>query len=547
MPPRLKSRARSRKKASGVSVGPTRNAAGRIVLAGDSGQKPRPVSWAENFEASRAGNYRGWFFIPTSLDTASIADQWTRNQIAIKNIWCYNNIPEMRAVNDGLAIDEVDTAIWPKARSSNKKFNRAVTDRFDEENKDPRTFDLRQVDNAYSGQFLIRRTLRLIGDMFGQLVRPLVTGEPPRLGFIPGYQCTSDGVKNPEDEPNLRDGIRFDPATGAALRYRFALPQLPGEKERKYRELEANDVLHFHDPFFSEQIRGLSTYAPVTRQMFSMDDIDKAETAGQLIRSRVAYKVETIGADEGEIPKLPGVRDTEIIENPDGSKTVIQTIVSTDGNEVDIITPPTGMKMSTLESNRGGAIEFRNFLARGMMHATVYPPEWLLFIMGLGQGTVARIVQNRVQKIANFYRAMQLDMQYMQRWYRYWLWQRIKAGVFDGVAGGVPFDWWAHKLIYPRDMSVDLGRDGRLYDDRVMRGNMSPVDYHALTGRDDEDVDEEIVDKAISRKLLLIEKLKENPTVELKFEEIWRPPIGTPNTPDSSTTPEAIAAAAAAA
>lgn len=546
MPARLKSRARSgtnRKSAMGsrqsIQVGPTRDNAGRVVVAGRNGKngaRPSPVSFWESFEAAKAGKSRGWWFLPTPLDTSKQTNQQDRNAFASKNIWCYNNIPEMRAVNDGLAIDEVDTAIWPKARTSNKKFNRAVTDRFDEENKDPRTFDLRQVDNGYSGQFLIRRTLRLVGDMFGQLVRPLTPGAPPRLGFLPGYQCTSDGLKTPD--PGLRDGIRFDPATAAAARYRFALPKRDDEKEQRYTELEADNVLHFHDPFLADEIRGMSTYTPVTRQMYSMDDIDKHETTGQIVRSRVSYVLENIDSDDAQIPQLPGVVDTEIVDNPDGSKTVIQTVVSRDGSEFEVYTPPKGMTVKVLESNRSGAIDFRNFLARGMMHATVYPPEWILFIAGLGQGTVARIVQNRVQKIANFYRAMQLDMQYMQRWYRYWLWQRIKVGIFDSVEGGVPFDWWAHKLIYPRDMSVDLGRDGRLYDDRVMRGNMSPVDYHALSGRDDEDVDEEIVDKAIARKLLLQEKLKENPAVQLEYKEIWKDPPGTPN--NSGATPESI-------
>lgn len=515
---------------SSISVGPTRNGAGHITAANGSGngKTARSVSWAENFEAARAGKHRGWWFLPTPLDTSKQTNQQDRNSFAAKNIWCYNNIPEMRAVNDGLAIDEVDTAIWPKARTSNKKFNRAVTDRFDEENKDPRTFDLRQVDNSYSGQFLIRRTLRLVGDMFGQLVRPLSPGAPPRLGFLPGYQCTSDGLKI--TDASLRDGIRFDRKTGAAATYRFALPKYADEREQRYTELPADDMLHFHDPFLADEIRGMSTYTPVTRQMYSMDEIDKHETTGQIVRSRVSYVLENIGSDEAYIPRLPGVVDTEIIENPDGSKTVVQTILSKDGSEFEVYTPPKGMTVKVLESNRSGAIDFRNFLARGMGHATVYPPEWTLFLMGLSQGTVARIVQNRVQKIANFFRAMQLDMQYMQRWYRYWLWQRIKAGVFDNVEGGVPWDWWAHKLIYPRDMSVDLGRDGRLYDDRVMRGNMSPVDYHALSGRDDEDVDEEIVDKAIARKKLLMERLAEpeNSKVILRFEEVWRPPVGTP-------------------
>jgi hypothetical protein len=500
--------------------------------------RPQTRNLWEAFEGAKWGGYRGWWFLP-SLDTSRQMPEWTRTQIARKQVWLYNNFGEARALIDGLAIDEVDTAIWPKAMSSNPKFNKAVTNAFHQENHDARSFDLRAVEDAYSGQFLIRRTARLIGDLFGQLVRPfpdLYGRIAPRLGFLPGYQCTSEDEK---DDPALHDGIRFDPKTSAAAAYRFATPAenpsdfTVGADQRTYMELDASDVLHFHDPFLADQVRGISTLAPVTRQMFSMDDIDRAETSGQLIRSRIAYAVETIGADDVTIPKLPGVTDVEVIENPDGSKTVIQKIIQRDGTEVDVFTPPTNMKIKTVESNRGGAIDFRNqILARGIAHCTIYPPEWTLFISGLGQGTVARIVLDRVQKIATFFRNNQMVPQFVSRWYLYWLWQRIKAHAFDSVEGGIPDDWYLYRLQYPRDMSVDKGREGRIDDDRVMRGNMSPIDYHARAGRDDEDVDDELIEIGIRRRKRLAEELKkpENQSVgPIKYEEIWRLPPGTAN------------------
>lgn len=505
----------------------------RQVLRQSGSDRPRANSLWEAFEGARWGGYRGWWFLP-NLDTSRQMPEWTRTQIARKNVWCYNNMGEVRALIDGLAIDEVDTAIWPKAMSSNPKFNKAVTNAFHQENHDARTFDLRAIDDAYSGQFSIRRSIRLVGDLFGQLVRPfpdLYGRVAPRLGFLPGYQCTTDGEK---EDAGLHDGIRFDRRTGAPISYRFALPGdnagefITGQDRKNFTELDAQDVLHFHDPFLPDQCRGISTLAPVTRQMFSMDDIDRAETTGQLIRSRIAYAIETTGPDEGTIPRLPGVSDMEVIQNPDGSKTVIQKIISRDGQEVDVFTPPGNMRIKTVESNRGGALDFRNFLAKNLCHATIYPPEWTLFISGLGQGTVARIVLERVQKIATFYRNNQLVPQFVARWYVYWLWQRIKAGVFDSVEGGVPNDWYLYRLLFPRNLSVDKGREGKLLDDRVMRGNMSPIDYHALDGRDDEDVDDEDIEVAIRRRRRLKEELAKNPDVgEIKYEDIWRPPVGT--------------------
>lgn len=518
-----------------ISVGPTRNNEGRVIVP-DGNARTRPINYlGEAFDYARLSNYQGMFFLP-GLDAVSARrpTQFSRHAYARKALLGYKHIPEMRAVIDGLAVDEVDTALWPKARTSNRFFNKAVTNRFHEENKDPRTFDLRQADSVYSAQFTIRRSIRLMGDMFGQLVRPFpdfLGRRTPSMSFIPGYQCTSDN-SDPEDI-DLRDGIRFDRDTNAPVKFRFAKPQLKTGKI-EYTELEANDVLHFHDPFLPDEIRGTSTLAPFAGNMFSMNDIDEAETAGQIIRSGVAFAMETTG-DDIAIPRLPGVTDTEVIENPDGTKTIIQKIRSRDGREVQVYTPPAGMKIKTLESNRGGALEYRNHIAKGMMYCTIYPPEWILFIAGLSQGTVARAVQNRVQKIANFFRANQLDEQFMARWYIFWLWKRMQAGVFDNVTGGIPDDWFLHKIIYPANMSVDLGRDGRLYAELVATGKMAWSDYHALFGRDDEDVDEELVDKIIARKILLAEKVKEAqhllPGLTVTFEEIWRPPAGTANTP----------------
>ena len=490
-----------------IRVGPTRNNEGRIIVPGTASPartngngdgQPKVASFMEVFEGARWGGYNGMFFLPgVSLNTESTMPQFTRQTLARKAILGYNNIPELRAVNDGLAIDEVDTALWPKARTSSRAFNKAVTDRFHEENKDPRTFDLRQVESIYSAQFLVRRTIRLLGDMFGQFVRrstPDFLGRlTPSMSFLPGYQCTSDGAKS--DDFNLRDGIRFDRETGAPAKFRFALPKKPDDKEQRYTEVDANDVLHFHDSFLTDQIRGITTWAPCVTQMFSMKDIDDAETTGQIIRSGVAFAMETTG-DDIAIPRLPGVTDTEVIENQDSTKTIIQKIRTREGREVQVYTPPSGMKIKTLESNRGGALEYRNHLARGLVHCTIYPPEWILFVAGLGQGTVFRGVQNRVQKIANFVRANGLEG-FVSRWFIFWLWKRIQAGVFDQV--GVPPDWFVHKIIFPANMSVDLGRDGRLYAELVGTGKMAWSDYHALFGRDDEDVDEELVDKAIAR------------------------------------------------
>jgi hypothetical protein len=65
-----------------------------------------------------------------------------------------------------------------------------------------------------------------------------------------------------------------------------------------------------------------------------------------------------------------------------------------------------------------------------------------------------------------------------------------------------------------------------------MRGNMSPIDYHALEGRDDEDVDDELLEVAIRRRKRLNEELAKPENREIgpiRYEEVWRLPAGTAN------------------
>lgn len=495
---------------------------GRQISTRTTGQPPVRSFW-QAFEGAKQGGYRGWWFFPT-LDTSAQMPQFTREQISKKANWCYNNMGAAKAIIDGLSLDEVDTAIWPKATTSNPAFNTAVTNRFHQENEDARTFDLRKCDNFYGAQFLIRRSIRLHGGLFGQLVRPISEKAPPSIAFVPYYQCYSA-----QSEGAWRDGILFDPETDAPVKYRFAKkPVTTTIAAGDYVDVPEPDVLHFHDPFWPDQIRGISALAPVVRKMFSMDDIERAETTGQIMRSRIAYAVSKHSSDADDTPALiPGAKQTETTTNQDGTRIVTQKIITYDGTEADVLTPPAGHDLKVVESNRGGATDFHAFLARDVAFSTLYPVEYVFFLAGV-LGTATRMLQQRAQRVITFHRSTQLVPQFGRRWYMFWLWQRIKSGIFDGVPGGVPTDWFLHRWLSPASMSVDIGREGRLYDDRVMRGNMSPQAYHALAGEDSDDVDDETIAAIVSRKKKLAAAIVENPDIELSYSEIWVPPAGSP-------------------
>ena len=129
------------------------------------------ISMNKTWEAAERNGFRGYFYFPT-LDAQLQLPEYSRQAISEKINWLYNNVGFIRAVVDGLSLDEVSTGIWPKASTSSREFNRASTDRYHETWKDARFFDGRKVENVYSAQLLIRRHIRLHGELFAQLLRP---------------------------------------------------------------------------------------------------------------------------------------------------------------------------------------------------------------------------------------------------------------------------------------------------------------------------------------------------------------------------------------
>lgn len=441
------------------------------------------------FAAAKRSGYRGFFYFPT-LDSAKQMPQATRDLINKKANWLYNNVAPVRAVVDGLSLDEADCGLWPKWTTSSPAFNKAVTDAFDNECGDPRYFHAAGRESFYSAQLLIRRSIRLYGELFAQFLRPAAPTLPPLCHFVNTWQCANGKTDLPQDK--WSEGIMSD-RLGRAIQYRF----LKNEEGTAWDDVNAEDVLHLHDHFWNGQKRGMSGLACVASKLFSMDDIERAEISGTLMRTRLAYAITKKEDGDGLAPLLPGAEALEI-DSPAGGKMIVQKITSFDDSEVDVADLPAGQDMKVIESNRAsGTTDILTHMLKGFAQTTLYPEEYVFGLAGLGQGTLVRLVQKRVQRIKNTVRHFQLRDQFAKRWVTYWTWQRIASGRFDDVEGGIPADWWRHKIIMPADDTVDVAREGRLYDQRLADGNMSRSDYHGMAGRDAEDVEDEVIEEKI--------------------------------------------------
>lgn len=483
------------------------------------------LDWA--FDSAKRSNYRGWFWFP-SLDPAQQITSMSRTETARKINWAYNNIGAVRAVIDGLALDEVDTGIWPKPATSSLAFNTKVKALWQQQCEFHKAFSADGENNFFSAQFMIRREIRLRGDCFAQKLRSGEGASCPQMHFLPAWQC-DNAYDAPVDQAKWRDG-RMDNSFGRALQWRFSTGSdfLSLGDYRRWLDLSADDVIHFHDPFLIGQKRGISALAPVARQLFSMDDLERTETSGVLLRSRLAYAIERTDDTDTAPSLLPGADSMEVIEQPDGSKLFVQKIVSRDGTEVDVADMPAGKKLRVIESTKSAeTVDWLRQMLASVAYCTLYPPDYIFSLAGLSQGTQVRLAQGKVQRVFNTVRDFQIIAQVVEEWWPFWLWQNIKAGALDDVRGGIPDEWWRYQVVKPRDITVDVGREGRLYDERVSTGKM-PVGLYVgmLYGEDSEEWDARII-REHARRIKMVQQISEEEGVELAVNDIFRLPPGS--------------------
>jgi capsid protein len=277
-------------------------------------------------------------------------DRMTRRAIIERSDWLCDNCPPVSMAIDAIALDEAGTGLWPKWITGQDDFDTAMTDAYHYANHDPRIFSADGEQECYGVQYAIRRVIARYGDGFGQLIRPAPGAQLPSMALFPGYVVDNFGDEKPGS--GWRDG-RFANGAGRAIRYRV----LNREHPTGYQDVEAADLLHFHDPFLPGQYRGLPALTPVVKKLFRMEDIESAIADGTLSREMMGWAIENPKTDAPPIgPRMPGAQEVATVKKEDGSSFTVAKFfggkVGTRGTAVPEL--PGGAKFTMLESNRPG-------------------------------------------------------------------------------------------------------------------------------------------------------------------------------------------------
>ena len=468
----------------------------------------------QTFEAAKNAGFRGWFYFP-NLDPNQQANRISRRRLNERASWIYNNVGIGKAIVNRSSRYEAGTGIWPKPRTSKPEWNKKTMNHFHQRVKMPEVFDLRGEVNFYSAQIAILRHQKVLGDHFGQLV--LSDGNTPQMCFHPGYAI--DNAETSLDQSLWQDGF-YTNRFGRPLQYRVV------QNDRsQYTDVSASDMLRFRPHMWTGQRRAVNIFHHAAKHLFDIDDILYFEKAGVRLSSQIGYVLTVPDSSSGG-PRinLPGAGNVETVQNEDGSKLTIQRIF---GQGTVVPELPPGAKLDLIKSDRTSAAftGFLDYLIRDVCWGCDYSPEFLWFLAGIG-GAPMRFILEDAQMTVDDVQQNQLIPQFCERFYNYFVWQEMKAERLEYPGD----DWFLVDWMTPRKMTLDKGREGRLDDERLATGKISPRLYYGPQGLDDEEVEDDII-AAYKRK-------KEKCEAEgLDFNSVFPPPTGSTAAQQPSTNP----------
>jgi capsid protein len=438
-----------------------------------AGRKANPIK-AAAFEAAEQSTERGVIFLNT-VDPKRELPPMTRLKILEKCRWIYNNTGVGAYLIEHLAQRAVGTGIVCKARTSNPEWNRLAERAF--ENRacaEAWAFDAGAQVNFYGAQSLILRQVACDGDFFAQFL--ITESGGTRVRFI-GAESVGGSYNHDSD---FYDGVKVD-KFGAPVTFRVTSDRMKNE----FKDVPAADMMQFRHIRRSGYVRGVSWLHGAAMNLQDLSEI--------LAYTKGAFKA---GAQIGY--SIVSQEATSIGLGAKKSVTCDNQEVTTDALYAGTLIPKLkpGEEIKSFKNEHpGGSFEpFMRYVMGEVARAIGLPPEALMIFVG-ASGTEFRGLLEVAQNFLERLQQMLVD-QFCRPFWKFWIYQEIKAGRLPYPGD----DWWHCEFIPPKKITVDNGRDGRLYIDLLEKGLMSFERYCNLHGLDAESEEDDIIETFQRRK-----------------------------------------------
>lgn len=447
-----------------------------IKQSNRGGKRPgagRPPK-ASAFEAANQSRNRGTIYLST-LEPKREATPQTRLEILKKARKLYNDVGVCTYIIEHLAQRAVGTGIVPQARTSNPEWNRRVERYFEDRAcTDAWAFDASAAVNFYGAQSLILRQVAVDGDFFAQFLTTENGG--PRVRFIGGESVGATA----DSSPNSFDGVLLD-RFGAPITYRVITDRANG----KYIDVPSSDMLHFRHVRRAGYPRGISWLHSAIINCQDLAEYLSYAKGSAKASAQIGFVVKS-----NEKFRLGG----GLADGEENTSRDIKIDDMTNGTLIPRLNP--GEDMLSFKNEAPGT-QFEPFIRQLMgeiARANGLPPEAFMIFVG-SAGTEFRGLLEVAQNFLERLQQMLID-QFCRPLWKFWIYQEIKAGRLPYPGD----DWWRVDWVCPRKITVDNGRDGKLYADLLDKGYMSWERYCNLHGLDAEAEEDDILSAYIRRK-----------------------------------------------
>jgi len=434
-----------------------------------AGRPPKSSPRAAAFEAAEWSPNRGLVVLNT-VEPKRETPPHTRLQLLKKSRWLYNNLGVASYLIEHLAQRAVGTGIKPKPATADPQWNRIAEQAFqDRACSEAFAFDASAQVNFYTAQSLILRQVAVDGDFFAQF---LTTAEgAARVRFLGGETVGSTA----DSSERAFDGVLLD-KYGAPISYRVITDRAAG----KFTDVPAADILHFRHVRRHGYPRGISWLHNAIINCHDLLEYLAYEKGSAKAGAQIAFAITS-----NEAVRLGGGLGS--VNSGDNPPQDLTTETLYNGNLIPKLKPGETIQSFRNEHPAGAFEPFIKTILGEIARGIGLPPEALMLNTG-SAGTEFRGVLEVAQNFLERLQQMLID-QFCRPFWKYWVWHEIQSGRLPYPGD----DWWRVSFRAPKKITVDNGRDGRLYAQLLDSGYMSWEYYCDIHGLDANETENSII------------------------------------------------------
>ncbi len=383
-----------------------------------------------------------------------------RWQLLKKSNWLYNNFGLVKALINKPVRYAVGGGIMPSAVTTDIEWNKRADDWF-ESKADSKDLDISETMDFWSMQRAVGRHVPRDGEAFCLLIS---RGKEQKIQLLEAAKIGFNAFGMAIQQPYAVDGIEHDDY-GKALTFWFkdfmsmAVP------------VNANDILHIYDPERFGQTRGIPWMHHGINEGIDIVDLAALEKRAAKIHAAFAaiVKKKTGGFADSNFSDL-GVNGAAPKANPQLDKML--------GGQIAYLELDEEVQFLTSSRPAMNVVQFSDWLVRDIAVGFGVTPEFIWSVKDMGGANTRYILADANVLIQDLQHVV--INPFSKPVYRWLL-----AGAMDRGELPVckdPAFWLAHWQTPPA-ITVDRGKEGKLWSDYVQKGLMTLDEFWSMQGR----------------------------------------------------------------